>query len=126
MSIAHWMVLVAALLPLIFAGAAKTGGRQFDNARPREWLERQEGWKKRAHWAQQNSYEVFPPFAAGVIIAHQVGGEQWIINSLAVLFVLLRALYGAFYIGDHATWRSLAWSAGMACIVGLFLSAAGA
>ncbi|MFP4147024.1 MAG: MAPEG family protein [Halorhodospira sp.] len=126
MSLAYWMVLIAAVLPMLFAGAAKYGGGQFDNSRPREWLARQEGWPKRAHWAQQNGYEAFPPFAAGVIIAHQVGAAQGVIDTLAVLFVLLRLVYGLLYITDYANLRSLAWTAGFACVVGLFLAAAAA
>lgn len=125
-TIAHWMVLVAALLPLVFAGAAKAGGGRFDNARPREWLERQEGWPRRAHWAQLNSYEAFPPFAAGVIIAHQVGAAQPAVDLLAVLFIVLRIAYGLLYIADYPTLRSLAWTAGLACVVGLFLAATAA
>lgn len=125
MSIAHWMVLVAAFLPIVFAGAAKVGGGQFDNSRPREWFERQSGWPKRAHWAQQNGYEAFPPFAAAVIIAHQVGGPQGMIDVFAVLFVALRILYGLFYIADWANLRSLSWLGGALCIVALFLVAAG-
>ncbi len=126
MSLGYWMVLIAAILPMAFAGAAKVGGGQFDNARPREWLDRQEGWPKRAHWAQQNGYEAFPPFAAAVIIAHQVGAAQGVIDTLAVLFVLLRIAYGLFYIGDYANLRSLAWMAAFACVIGLFLTAAAA
>lgn len=126
MPIAYWMVLIAAVLPMIFAGAAKYGGGSFDNSRPREWLDRQEGWPKRAHWAQQNSYEAFPPFAAAVLIAQQVGAAQGAIDTLAVLFVLLRIGYGLLYIGDYPSLRSLVWSAAFACTIGLFLAAAAA
>lgn len=124
MSIAHWMILAAAVLPLVFAGIAKGGGEAFDNRRPREWLAAQEGWRRRAHWAQQNSYEAFPPFAAAVLVAEQVGAAQVAVDALAVLFVGLRLVYGALYIADLSTLRSLAWTAGLACVVGLFLAAA--
>ena len=70
MTIAYWCVLVAALLPIVWAGAAKSGIKGYDNARPREFLGSLQGWPARANFAQQNSYEAFPPFAAGVIIAH--------------------------------------------------------
>ncbi|MBK1727547.1 MAPEG family protein [Halorhodospira neutriphila] len=124
MSIAHWMILAAAVLPLVFAGLAKGGAASFDNRRPREWLAAQEGWRQRAHWAQQNSYEAFPPFAAAVLVAEQVGAAQVAVDALAVLFIGLRLVYGALYIADLSTLRSLAWTAGLACVVGLFLAAA--
>ena len=122
-TIAHWMVLVAALLPLVFAGAAKAGGGRFDNARPREWLERQEGWPRRAHWAQLNSHEALPPFVAAVIIAHLAGAVQDTINLLAGLFILARVLYGYCYITDRSTARSMAWLLGLGCVIGLFVAA---
>jgi uncharacterized MAPEG superfamily protein len=125
MTIAYWCVLVAALLPIVWAGAAKAGARNFDNARPRDYLGALEGWRARANWAQENSYEAFPPFAAGVIIAHLTGGaDQSTINLLALAFVTARVLYGICYITDRSTLRSLAWSTGFACVVGLFVAAA--
>ncbi len=123
MTLAYLCVLVAIFMPFVFAGLAKSQG-DFDNARPREWLERVEGWRQRAHWAQLNTFESFPPFAAAVIIAHQLGAAQAWVNGLAVLFVLFRALYGLFYILDKSTARSLAWTGGFVCVIGLFIAAA--
>jgi uncharacterized MAPEG superfamily protein len=113
------MVLVAIFMPFVFAGLAKSQGR-FDNARPREWLAGLSGWRQRAHWAQLNTFEAFPPFAAGVLLAQQAGGAQGWIDGLAVGFVALRLAYGAAYIGDRPTLRSLLWTAAFACVVGLF------
>ncbi len=119
MTLAYWMVLIAIFMPFVFAGLAKSRGR-FDNARPREWLAGLSGWRQRAHWAQLNTFEAFPPFAAAVIIAHQLGGAQAWIDALAVLFVLLRLGYGAAYIADRPTLRSLLWTGAFACVPGLF------
>ena len=124
MTIAYWAVLAAALLPVVFAGIAKAGGERFDNRRPRAWLEQQAGWRQRAHWAQQNGYEAFPPFAAAVIIAHQLDAPQGVVNTLALLFIAFRILYGVLYIQDRHALRSLAWLAAMACVIGLFIAAA--
>lgn len=121
MTLAYWMVLLAAVLPLAFAATAKAGGERYDNRRPREWLEARSGWRLRAHWAQQNSYEAFPPFAAAVIIAHQLEANQAWVDTLALLFIGFRILYGALYIADRHVLRSLAWTAGFACVVGLFI-----
>src|SRR5699024_505539 len=108
---AYWCVLIAAFMPVAFAGYAKFVGKNKmppqANAHPREWLEQAEGAQKRAHWAQLNSFEAFPPFAAGVIIAALTGASTTAINILAVLFVILRIIYGACYIGNLATARSM-------------------
>ncbi|RLK48306.1 putative MAPEG superfamily protein [Alkalispirillum mobile] len=126
MTLAYWMVLVAAFLPFVFAATAKFGGggNDFDNRAPRAYLEQLSGWRQRANWAQQNQFEAFPPFAAGVIIAHQVGAAQGAVDTLAVLFILLRLAFGVCYVRDLATLRSLIWMAAFACIVGLFVAAA--
>ncbi|QIT55737.1 hypothetical protein HC341_11265 [Aquisalimonas sp. 2447] len=124
MPIAYWTILIAALMPIIFAGIAKAGGERFTNRRPREWLANQAGWRQRANWAQQNSFEAFAPFAAGVLTAQQLDAGQGTINTLAVAFIGFRILYGALYIVDAHLWRSLAWLGGMVCTIGLFVAAA--
>lgn len=123
MTIAYWCVLLAALLPIIWAACAKIGGEGFDNARPRAYLRSLAGWRLRAHWAQENSYEAFPPFAAGVVIAHLVNGPSALINVLALLFLAARILHGIFYITDKSTLRSLVWLAGFGSVIALFVTA---
>lgn len=123
MTIALWCVLAAALLPYPFTLAAKWS-RRFDNHNPRDFLERNQGWRKRAHWAQLNSFEAFPPFAAAVIICHLLRGANATADTLALAFVGLRLAYGLCYIADQATLRSLVWTGGVGCVVGLFIVAA--
>jgi len=125
MTIAYWCVLVAIFLPIVWAGVAKTGAQGYDNARPREFLAGLEGRAARANHAQANSYEAFPPFAAGVVIAHVTGGaDQATIDLLAVIFIVARIAYGLCYIADWSTLRSLVWLAGFGATVGLYLAAA--
>ena len=125
MTIAYWCVLVAAILPLIWAGAAKSGAENYDNASPRAFMAALDGWHLRADWAQQNSYEAFPPFAAAVIIAHvSQSAAQGTIDLLAGVFILSRILHGILYITDRSTARSLAWTVGFGCVIGLFIAAA--
>jgi uncharacterized MAPEG superfamily protein len=125
MTIAYWCVLIAALLPIVWAGVAKAGGgRRYDNARPREFLAALDGYRQRANWAQQNSYETYAFFAAGVIIAHLAGAAQSTVDALAVTFVIARVAYGIFYIADRSTLRSLTWLVAFGCTVGLFVAAA--
>ena len=123
MTIALWCVLAAAALPFLFTALAKTS-RKFSNARPRDYLETTEGWRKRAHWAQLNSFEAFPPFAAAVIINHMLKGATPAASELALGFIAFRVLYGLCYLADQATLRSLMWFAANVCVIALFVHAA--
>jgi len=116
-------VLLAALLPIVWVGTAKTGADGYDNHQPRIFLAKLTGWQQRANWAQVNAYEAFPPFAAAVIIAHLVGVNQILIDTLAGIFLCARVLHGIMYILDKATLRSLVWTVGFLCVVGLFIAA---
>lgn len=126
MTIAFWCVLAAAYLPLAWTALAKFGGggRDFDNAKPRDYLDATTGWRRRAHWAQLNGFEAFPPFAAAVLIAHYAQAPQARVDLLAGAFIAARIVYGLMYLADRAALRSLAWFAATACVVGLFVVAA--
>lgn len=123
---AYWCVLVAALLPYVWVAIAKGSGERFDNRDPRGWIARQPDPRvHRANAAQLNSFEAFPPFAAGVILAQLAGVAADRIGLLAVLFIVFRVLHGLVYVaGWHSTLRSLAWAAGFACVLALFVQAA--
>ena len=123
MTTAYWCVLAAALVPYFTVAVAKSKG-DFDNAAPRDWLARQEGFRKRALWAHQNAFEAFAPFAAAVIIAQLAHAPQGWIDLFAVAFVLARIAYSALYILDKPSLRSIVWTIGFACVVGLFIIAA--
>ena len=126
MTTAYWCVLLAGLLPYLWTAVAKGSGRDFksrDNHNPREFLERLEGGRKRAHWAHLNAFEAFPFFAAAVIIAHIVGSNQHTIDMIAVVYVVLRILHGIFYIFDKSTLRSLVWFGALGCVIALFIIA---
>ena len=124
MTIAFWCVLVAGFLPYFGTLTAKIGGERFDNSNPRDWLNAQSGFRKRANAAQHNSFEAFPFFAAAVVIAHVAGAPQGRIDLFAVVFILARLFYIAFYVADMATLRSLAWFVGIGSVVALFLAVA--
>ncbi len=120
MTTAYWCVLIAAFLPIFFVGIAKASGKGYNNGAPRRFEEKLEGFRQRAHWAHLNSLEAFPPFAAAVIIAHQLGHAQDRLDQLAIAFIVFRLIYGALYIANQATLRSLAWGAATACWVAMF------
>lgn len=123
MTIAYWCVLALLFFPPVLGALAKSGGG-FDNSRPRECLAAATGWRKRADWAQQNALENFAPFAAAVIIGHQLGLAQGTLNQLALAYVALRVLHAVFYITNLAALRSLAYVGGLACIIAIFVMAA--
>lgn len=125
MTIAYMCILISIFIPLVLVGYAKFGTKGYDNRSPREFLEKAQGKHKRAHYAQMNSYEAFAPFAAAVIIAHQVGAVQGRVDALAVAFVVFRILYGIFYVIDQHVLRTLVWFLAFGCTIGLFVISIG-
>ena len=121
MSIALWCVLVAGLLPYLGTAFAKWGFKNFDNNNPRQWLANQTGFWARGNAAQANSFEAFPLFAAGVFTAIITQAPPSTINYLACIFVVARILFIVCYVTDKSALRSVCWTVGIACAVGLFV-----
>jgi uncharacterized MAPEG superfamily protein len=129
-TIAYWCVLVAALLPIVCAGIAKSGMFSvspqkggYDNNNPRAWLTRQTDWRARANAAQANTFEALPFFFAAVIIAHQLQSRQAVLDILAFMFVVLRVAYILMYVADMAKTRSSIWV--LAMLVNIWILFAG-
>jgi uncharacterized MAPEG superfamily protein len=128
-TLAYWMVLAAAVLPYVgtaYAKFADGGGKTYDNGAPREQMDKLPPKRRRAHWAQLNGFEAFPPFAAAVIIARLCGASQAWIDLLACVFVTARIVYTGCYIYNRPTARSIVWAVGFLCVIAMFLAAAGA
>jgi uncharacterized MAPEG superfamily protein len=123
MTIAFWCVLIAGLMPLAAVGVAKWD-RTFDNNNPRDWLAKREGKAKRAHAAHLNSFEAFPLFAAGVLVAAYLKAPQTLIDVTAMVFIIARIIYIWSYIHDHANLRSTVWFVGIGASIALFFIAA--
>lgn len=120
MQLAYWCILIAGVMPVCTVAFSKAGARDYDNAEPRAWLERQNGQRRRADYAHRNHFEAFPFFAAAVLVAEQLqANPQWI-NILSAIFILARVVYTALYLNNKPTPRSLAWFVGYACVLGLF------
>ena len=119
-----WPLLAAALMPLLFTGIAKVRGAGFDNADPRAWQSRLSGLPQRAHAAHLNSFEAFPLFAVGVLMAHVTQTYGVLVDVLAVTFVVSRVLYLLCYWYDLHWQRSLIWVVGLLCSLLLMLSPA--
>ncbi len=112
------------ILPYAFTTMAKFTGPGFNNNHPRDFLEGLTGFRKRAHWAQLNTFEAFPIFAAAVIIAHMVAGANGTVDALAVAFIVCRIVYGICYMADWASARSLVWFGAYGSALGIFIVAA--
>ena len=128
-TVAYWCVLIAALLPIVCAGIAKSGMLRtpprdggFDNNNPRGWLARQTDWRARANAAQANTFEALPFFFAAVIIAHLLQAGQTRLDILALMFVLLRIAYIMMYVADLAKARSVIWSLALFVNIGILFS----
>jgi uncharacterized MAPEG superfamily protein len=120
MPLAYWCVLVAALLPLVWAGYAKSGG-EVGNRYPRGKLDRLPPAKARAYAAHLNAYENFPFFAVAVVVALTQGASIGTVNLLAALYVVLRVVHGLLYIVDKATLRSLVYGLALFVNIAIFV-----
>ncbi len=126
MSLAIASVLVAGLMPIVCAGIAKAGQRNYDNHNPREWMAKQTGFRARANAAQNNCFEAFPFYAIGILVAMQAQVPQTRIDVYAGIFIAARVAYIACYIVDKDKLRSLAWFVGFLCTLGLYSAGLGA
>lgn len=128
-TLAYWCILVAALLPIACAGIAKSGKFKqsrreggYDNHNPRAWLAKQTDWRARANAAQANSFEALPFFIGAVLVAHQLGANQTLVDLLALLFIVARIFYVMLYLADNAKLRSTVWTIGLALNVGILFA----
>ncbi|PQA84273.1 hypothetical protein C5F52_07555 [Limnohabitans sp. TS-CS-82] len=123
MTMAFVAVLVAGVLPLVCAGIAKAGCKDYDNRDPRAWLAKQTGFRARANAAQANSFEAFPFFAAAVVLATFTQADARSVNLLAFIFVASRMAYIACYLADKASARSVFWAVGYGATIWLYVLA---
>jgi uncharacterized MAPEG superfamily protein len=121
MPFAYWCVLIAALLPIVWAKYAKTGFVG-DNRHPRDMVENLPPERRRAYAAHQNAFESFPFFAAAVIIAITQGASVSVVNVLAAIYVVLRIVHGYLYISDQPSLRSLVFAAAFVANIAIFVS----
>ena len=120
MTTAYWCVLFMGLFPYVATGISKKGFEGYDNSMPRQWLAKQTGFRARANAAQANLFESLPFFFAAVIIASIANAPQGRIDLLAIGFVVARIAYLVCYVADWPSTRSIAWLAGLACVVAIF------
>jgi uncharacterized MAPEG superfamily protein len=126
MNVAIASLLVAGLMPIVCAGIAKAGKKNYDNHNPREWLAQQTGYRARANAAQGNCFEAFPFYAIGILAAMHAQVPQERIDIYAGVFIVARMVYVASYVMDKDKLRSLAWFVGFLCTLGLYSASLGA
>lgn len=120
MPLAYWCVLIAALLPIVWAGYAKAGMKS-DNSYPREEVDDLPPMKRRAYAAHQNAYDNFPFFAAAVIVAVTQRAPIDIVNGLALAYVLLRIAHALLYIYNKPPLRSFAFALALFVNIAIFV-----
>ncbi|MGE7960223.1 MAPEG family protein [Pseudomonas sp. NPDC089530] len=127
MSIAFWCMLISALLIYVarmpVAKAMQEQGG-YNNHLPRQQQAQLTGFGARAVAAHQNSFEAFMLFAVGVLMAHVTQTQGWLIDTLAIVFVIARVIYLLCYWADLAWQRSLIWFIGLMCSLLLMTSPA--
>jgi len=114
-------LLITGAMPFVLTAIAKAGAfSPRDNRETRNWQANLTGWRQRAHWAHQNSFEAFPLFAAALLTSHMAAPQSGTAVWAAWGFVAARVAYAACYLADLAALRSLVWFAGIACVIALF------
>ncbi|WP_249672466.1 MAPEG family protein [Pseudomonas abieticivorans] len=125
MSIPFWCVFISALLIYIArAPVAKAMKEQggYNNHEPRAQQAQLTGLGARAVAAHQNSFEAFMLFAVGVLMAHTTQTQGYLIDLLAIIFVISRVIYLFLYWNDKPSARSAVWVVGILCSLLLMLS----
>ena len=121
MTFAYVCIVIALILPMIWAGIAKKESKiPINNNAPRDHILHLQGRAKNAYGVEQNSYESFPPFAIAVIVAHLTGGIQLTIDILAGLYIASRLMYGVLYLQGKGTLRSATFMVGLIATISLF------
>jgi len=121
MTFAYVCIVIALILPMIWAGIAKKESKiPINKNAPRDHIHHLQGRAKNAYGVEQNSYESFPPFAIAVIVAHLTGGTQLTIDILASLYIASRLMYGVFYLQGKGTLRSATFMVGLIATISLF------
>lgn len=117
-SIAIAAVLVYAPFLLVALGRLQVG---YDMAAPRAMFDKLPAYAQRATWAHQNSFESFGLFAAAALMAYVTQVNSPLAVTAAIVYLVARSLYSAFYILSVPLLRSLAFAVGSLCIGSLMV-----
>jgi len=121
--LSYYCLLIAGILPYLYTMIAKWGIFGLaENHDARAFHSNLEGYRRRATSTQLNSFEGFPLFAVGVLVAHQrsEAPDLFWLNTLALSYIIFRLLYGWAYLSDRAELRTLVWSMGFISACALY------
>lgn len=113
--IAAWLPFLSKI-PLGLA-MNKIGG--YDNANPREQQKKLTGYGARALAAHQNSYEALIIFGLAAVTAIATNSVTFVVDVLAITFVVSRVAYHVAYLMNLAGIRSLVWFVGFFSSMGI-------
>lgn len=102
-----------AKLPVALAMKEQSGG--YDNCHPRAQQACLTGLGARALAAHQNSFESLIVFAAAILTAIATQHFSSTIQGLAIVYLISRVVYQAFYLMNWATPRTLIWTLSTLC-----------
>ena len=118
-----YLIIIACLLPYVFAVVAKMAGgfKREDNQNPREFLAKTTGLAARANAVQQNSFESLPLFIAAVLMAEYMVIPQVVVMMFGIAYIVLRIIYGICYLANWATLRSIVRMLSLLCPICILL-----
>jgi uncharacterized MAPEG superfamily protein len=127
MNIPALSLLFAGLVPFIpkvpMSIAINRAGKGYDNANPRDQQLTLEGMGRRALAAHNNSFEAFPLFAVGVLLALHMQVSSGLFDAYCTVWVLARIAYVWFYVCDQPRWRSAMYGVALICALGNYILA---
>ncbi len=118
-SIAIAAILIYLPFLLVGVGRVRSG---YDMGAPRAMLDKLPDYAKRATWAHQNSFESFILYAPAALMAFTVGLPAEQVATTAVIYIVARIAYAAFYILNVPILRSLSWAISMGSIFSLYFN----
>src|SRR6201994_1665177 len=120
MTVAEFCIFGVVAIYLLTIVPVKWIGSQYDNSKPRDPAFFEDALRARALGAHQNGLEVFPFFAAAVLLAEFRGAPQNLINELAALFLIVRVAFFLSYVGNRPRLLSILWNFGFPINVAIF------
>ncbi|WP_131783830.1 MAPEG family protein [Legionella gresilensis] len=126
MFIIIFCLFIACLFPYLakipIALAMKDKPEGYDNNNPRLQQASLTGWGARAVAAHQNSFESLVIFSAASLTAIATNHTGYLIQILAIIYLVSRCFYHFLYLIDRSTLRSIFWAIGyMASLIMIWL-----